>query len=78
LDLDAVWGDEWGQSRDGCIKWGVEVIEGKGSFGSKYGASYCNHWGLGIVILCHEWWRCSSSQITVGFFVVVVTGCCGC
>ena len=22
LDPDAVWGGEWGRSRDGCIRWG--------------------------------------------------------
>ena len=21
MDLDAVWGGEWGRSRDGCIRW---------------------------------------------------------
>jgi len=28
LDLDAIVGGEWGQSRDGCISW-VDIIEGE-------------------------------------------------
>jgi len=27
---DAVWGGEWGRSRDGCIGW-VEIVEGEGA-----------------------------------------------
>jgi len=30
LDLNALWGGEWGQSRDGCIRW-VEIIKGEGA-----------------------------------------------
>jgi len=30
LDLDAVWGGERSQSRDGSIRW-VDIIEGEGA-----------------------------------------------
>ena len=47
-----------------------ERQEGGGSFGGKCGAFQCNQRGLcGVVILCHEGWRCGSSQITLGFLV---------
>ena len=43
---------------------------GKGSFGGKCGASYCNQWGtLWLCILCREGWLRASSQITLGFLV---------
>ena len=46
---------------------GVEIVEGKGRFGDKGGASHCNQCGLcGVVILCRERWRRCSSQITLG------------
>jgi len=48
---------------------------GRGSFGGKSGASDGNQWRLcGVVILCHEEWRCDSSQITLGFLVSVRFG----
>jgi len=25
LDLDAVWGGEWGRLRDGCIRWDSQL-----------------------------------------------------
>ena len=28
MDLDAVWSGEWGQSRDGCIRW-KEIVKGE-------------------------------------------------
>jgi len=28
MDPDAVWGGEWHQSRDGCIRWMV-IVEGE-------------------------------------------------
>jgi len=28
LDLDTVWGGEWGRSMDGYIRW-VEIVEGE-------------------------------------------------
>ena len=38
-------------------------------------ASHCNQWALcGIVILCREGWQRSSSQITLGFFVMYSCG----
>jgi len=43
LDLDAVWGGEWGRSRDGCIRWGGNRRR-RDSFVGKYGASHCNQW----------------------------------
>ena len=56
------WGD---RSRDGCI-----VVEEE-QFGR---ASHCNQLRLcGVVILCHEGWRCGSSQITLGFLLFLVT-----
>jgi len=39
-------GGEWGQSRDGCIRWGSDRRRGRGSFGDESGASNCNQWGL--------------------------------
>ena len=47
-DPDAVWGGEWGRSRDGCIITGGDRQMGRGIFGSggEYGASHCNQWGL--------------------------------
>jgi len=30
LDPDAIWGGEWGRSRDGCIEW-VVIVEGEGA-----------------------------------------------
>jgi len=29
LDLDAVWGGEWGWSRDGCIRWRLPSSKGQ-------------------------------------------------
>ena len=37
LDPDAVWDGEWGESRDGCIRWGWWSTKGKGSFGVNLG-----------------------------------------
>jgi len=57
---------------------GMGVLDGGGgrrrreryNFGGKCGASHCNQLGLcGVVILCREGWRRSSSQITLGFIV---------
>jgi len=31
VDRDAIWDGEWGQSRDGCIKLGVVIVEGEGA-----------------------------------------------
>jgi len=41
LDLHAVWGDEWGQSKDGCIIWGSTSPSGGD--------------GLGFLPHCLEW-----------------------
>ena len=30
MDPDAVWGGEWGRSRDGCIRW-VVIVEMEGA-----------------------------------------------
>jgi len=44
--------------------------KGRGSFGGKCGASHCNEWEFcGLVVLCREGWRCSSSQIIWGGLV---------
>ena len=34
LDLDAIWGGEWGQLRDGWIRWGPYHPVGRGGFGA--------------------------------------------
>ena len=46
MDPDAVWNGEWGQLRDGCIRWDGWSSKGRGSFGGEFGSSYCNQWGL--------------------------------
>jgi len=65
------FGLEWGRSRDECIRWGVDCQKGRGSFGSKCGASHCNQLGLcGIVVQncmnqlrCHlGWWVGSTKE----------------
>ena len=69
------WSGEWGQSMDGCIRWGGDRLMGRGSFVGKCGASasYCSQWGLGgIVILGREGWRRRSSQITLEFVVILM------
>ena len=49
---------------------GMEIVEGKGSFGGKCGASHSNQWGLcGVVILCREGWRRGSSHISLRLLV---------
>jgi len=37
LDLDVVWGGEWGQSKDGCIRWGVEIVREEAIWGINVG-----------------------------------------
>jgi len=54
LDPDAIWGGEWGWSRDGCITWGGYRQRGRGSFGGEVWASHCNQWGLCCVVV----WKC--------------------
>jgi len=46
LDPDAVWGDERGRSRDGCVRWCSDRRRGRGSFEGEFGASHRNQWGL--------------------------------
>jgi len=47
MHLDAVWGCEWGQSTDGCIRWGMwRSSKWKGQFGGKCGASRSNQWAF--------------------------------
>jgi len=48
--------------------------KGMGSFGSKRGAFHRNQL-CGVVILCREGWRCSSSQITLKFLVYFIITC---
>jgi len=36
MDPDAIWDDEWGQSRDGCFRWS-DRQRGRGSFGVNLG-----------------------------------------
>jgi len=33
LDPDAMWGGEWGWSKDGCVRWGPRAPKGRGGFG---------------------------------------------
>jgi len=51
MDPDAIWGREWGQSKDGFIRWGWLSSKGKGQFGGKCGVSYCNQWGLYCLVV---------------------------
>ena len=37
MDPDAVWGGEWGRSRDGCIRWGGDGQRGRSGFGVNLG-----------------------------------------
>jgi len=67
LDLDG----EWGQSRDGCIRWGGDLRRERGSFGGKCGHPIVTIRECGIVILCCEGLQHGSSQITLGFLVSV-------
>jgi len=46
VDPDAVWGGEWGRSRNARVLDGVVIVERKGSFVSEFGASHCNQWRL--------------------------------
>jgi len=39
VDPDAIWDREWGQSNDGCIRWGGDRRRGKGSLGWIWGVS---------------------------------------
>jgi len=51
---------------------GVEIIEGE-VLGVNVEHPHCNQWGLcGILILCHEGWRCGFSQVTLGFLVILI------
>jgi len=34
-----------------CIRWGGDRRRGRGSFGSEFGASHCNQWGLCWIVL---------------------------
>jgi len=74
LDLDAVWGGEWGRSRDGYrLLDGVKIVERKGSFWYKCGASHYNQRELcGVVNLYRDGWRRGCSQIALGFLVCAV------
>jgi len=63
MDPSAVWGGEWDWSREGVLD-GVVIVEGKGQFWGKYGASHCNQWNS-----LREERRRGSSQITLGFLV---------
>ena len=38
LDLDAVWGGEWGRARKGCIRFWWWSSKGKGQFGGEFAA----------------------------------------
>jgi len=53
---------EWGQSRDGCIRWARLSSKGKGQFWGEFGASRCNQWGFCCVVVRVT----CSSQITSG------------
>jgi len=55
LDPNAVWGDERGRSRDGCIRW-VVIVEGKRAV---FGVN------LGRPIVTNGAFATRSSQITL-------------
>jgi len=49
MDLDAIWGGEWGWSRDGCITCGIvggDRRRGKGSFRVNVGHPIVTNWDL--------------------------------
>jgi len=51
---------------------GLEIVEEKWAVFGKCGTSHYNQWGLcGVVILCREGWRSSSSQITSVCLVII-------
>jgi len=46
LDPDAVWGGEWGRSRDGVLDGGGARRREWAVLGGEFEASHCNQWGL--------------------------------
>jgi len=54
LDLDAVWGGEWGRAWYGCIRFWWWSLNDNGQFGGEFAASHCNQWGLSCVVV----WKC--------------------
>jgi len=45
MDPDAVGDGEWGQLRDGCIRWGGDRQRGSGNFWGEFGVFHCNQRG---------------------------------
>ena len=37
MDPDALWGGEWGRSKDRCIRWGGDHQRGRAVFGVNLG-----------------------------------------
>jgi len=65
-----------GVSREMGVLDGVEIVEGKGQFWGKCGASHCNQRGLcGIVVLCRDGRSRGSSQITLWDFLLLFLRC---
>jgi len=54
LDPDAVWGGELDRTCYGCIRFWWWCWRGRGIFGSEFGASHCNEWGICCIVV----WIC--------------------
>jgi len=59
LDLDAVWGGEWGQARYGCIRFWWWSSKGKGQFGGEYNGEMA-YWS--IIDSCVKSWQYFPTQ----------------
>ena len=51
IGSNAVWGGEWGRSRDEVVGLGGDRRRGRSSFGGEFGTSHCNQWGLCCVVV---------------------------
>jgi len=51
MDLDVVWGGEWGRLRMGVLD-GVVIVKGEEAvFEGEFSASCCNQWGLCCIVV---------------------------
>ena len=68
MDLDTVWGGEWGRLRDGVLD-GLDIVEGERSVWGrgKCGAFHYNQWGLCGVVLCCEGGNTALSKLLWDF-----------
>jgi len=69
LDLDAVWGGEWGRSRDRCIRRGWRSSRMKGTFGCKCRACHCNQWRS--YIFCREGGNAALPKLLWDFLLLI-------